>query len=71
MYTQRRFTVTEWLTNSPVTLDVTGSLPMQLRRLFLDIFSRVDTVSGRVGLEMVCVTLHKLTVTSNVCGDNW
>jgi len=43
----------------------------QLRRLFLDLFSRVDTVSGTEELKMVCVTLQELTVTSNVCGNNW
>jgi len=43
----------------------------QLRRLFWDLFSQVDTVSGTEGLKMVCVTLQELTVTSNVCGDNW
>jgi len=43
----------------------------QLQRLFLDLFSRVDTVSGTEGLKMVCVTLQELTVTSNVSGDNW
>jgi len=62
--------VVEWLAHLPATLDVTGFAP-QLRRLFWELFSRVDTVSGTEGLKMVCVTLQELTVTSSVCGDNW
>ena len=31
----------------------------------------IDTVSGTEGLEMVCVALQELTVTGDVCGDNW
>jgi len=65
-----RFTVAEWLTHSPATLDITGSCPNSgdYSEIY---FSRVNTVSGTEGLKMVCVALQELTVTSNVCGDNW
>jgi len=49
-------------------LDVTGSRPNSGE--FSEIYF-LDTVSGTEGLKMVCVTLQELTVTSNVCGDNW
>jgi len=55
--------------HSPATLNVTGSHPNSAT--FLRFISRVTTVSGTEGLKMVCVTLQELTVTSNVCVDNW
>jgi len=59
----------EWLTHSPATLDVTGSHPNSGD--FSEIYFLESIVSGTEGLKMVCVTLQELTVTSNVCGDNW
>ena len=64
------FTVAEWLKHSPATLEMTGSRPT-FWRYFRDLFSRIDTVSGTEGLEMVCVALRELTVPCNVSGDNW
>jgi len=58
-----------WLTHSPATLDVTGSRPT--RATFLRFIFSSRQVSDTEGIKMVCVTLQELTVTSNVCGDNW
>ena len=43
----------------------------RLRQYFRDLFSRIDTVSGTEGLEIVCVALWELIVPCNVSGDNW
>jgi len=64
-----RFTVAEWLTHLPATLDVTGLRPYSGD--FSEIYFLESIVCGTEGLKMVFVTLQELTVTSNVCGDNW
>ena len=55
-----RFTVAEWLTHSPATLEVTGSqLHTPPSAVFLRFISLVDTVSGTDELEMICVALQE------------
>ena len=58
----------EWLTHSSATLDVTGS---RLKVVYQRFISRIDTVSGTEGLEMVCVALGDLTVTCYVSFDKY